>query len=411
MEKENLIEKAAIFPHVFKVLPIVDGKPLEKGTWAAYQNDESTIIWVNTSHNEAQKFYFEQLKNEEVYKMSKELTVNEDKIIKNLVAANMKAIKSILPKHITPERFARIAYTSIVSNPMLARCSQLSLINTIIEASTLGLEIGGAMREASLIPFKNNTAKTYEATLVVEYPGLIKLAKNTGEIQNISAHPVFENDDFRYNYGLHPDLIHVPSSGGEKGKLTYAYCIIWYINGGVDFEVVSSFEADLAKNKSAAKYKKDSPWNQEDNVPAMWVKTAIRRIMKRVPKASEQRFIKVDEMSGASMSHINPDSDIIDISIEDFHSINLSDGNDQDKNHSNQDPGKQNNKQKKSQPNKNPKLLKEVKNVMYLSEEYPVEFGKAVQILKIDTALPIAQYKKETAIAVYKKVNELMDQE
>ncbi len=63
MRKEHLLERAAIFPQAFKVLPIVDGKPEEQGTWAAYQNDESTLIWVDTSHPEAQIFYFKQIKN------------------------------------------------------------------------------------------------------------------------------------------------------------------------------------------------------------------------------------------------------------------------------------------------------------------------------------------------------------
>lgn len=393
MKKEFMIEKAAVFPHVFMVLPIVDGKPMDRGTWAAYPNDESTIIWVDTSHPEAQKFYFEQIKIEEEYRMSRELTVNEDRTIKNLVAANMKAIKSILPKHLTPERFARIAYTSIVSNPKLARCSQLSLINAIIESSTLGLEIGGAMREAALIPFGN------EATLVIEYPGLIKLAKNTGEVKNISAHPVFEKDEFRYNYGLNPDLVHTPFNWKPKGELIYAYCIIWYVNGGVDFEVIGRAEADAAKNKSAAKNRNDSPWNQEDNVPSMWVKTAIRRIMKRVPKAAEQRHIQVDGISGADMDHVKQGDSIIDLSPDDFHSIGLKDESRSEKNTVS--------KKTKEQGVKPSDLSKDVKQVVYLAEHFPIEYQQAMEELKF-TCSP-EDLGNDNAVKVFQRVTELVD--
>ena len=404
MRKEHLIDKAVLFPQAFKILPIVDGKPKEQGIWAAYPNDESTLVWVDTSHQEALNFYSEQIKKTEEHKMSAELTIREEQTIKTMIATNMKAIQSILPKHITPERFARIAYTSIVSNPMLARCSQLSLINSVIESSVLGLEIGGAMREACLIPFKNNKTKTYEATLVIEYPGLIKLAKNTGEVKNISVHPVFENDEFRYNYGLSPDLIHTPAHG-KKGELTYAYCIIWYTNGGVDFEVVGTQEAESAKNKSAAKFKSDSPWNQKENWPSMWMKTAIRRIMKRVPKAAEQRFMQVDGMSGSIMEHVGQKADIVELSADDFHGINLKSEN---------GPKKNNASQPTNQSEENPKevsaeLSKDVKQAVYLSKSFPDIFKEACKLLEIDPLLPLEEYYDETAVMVCQKVGKLVD--
>ncbi len=409
MRKEYLVEKAAIFPQVFMVLPITDGRPEGPGPWAAYPNDEATLIWINTSHPEAQKFYSEQLKNEEIYKMSKELTVNEDKTIKSMIAANMKAIKSILPKHITPERFARIAYTSIVTNPKLARCSQMSLINAVIESSTIGLEIGGAMKEACLIPFKNSKTNTYEATLVIEYPGLIKLAKNTGEVKNISAHPVFGNDEFRYNYGLNPDLIHIPSSDQQRGDLTHAYCIIWYINGGVDFEVIGPPEAETAKGKSATKFKKDSPWNQEENVPAMWVKTSIRRIMKRVPKAAEQRFIQVDGMSGAEMNHVGDNQDIINLSPDDFYSVGLNNENSGDQGSKNSPKTKSKPKEKQKAKEQLEELSKDVKNAIYLADNFPGDFKEACKLCKV--IVPVGEFNNETAIKVCAKVGELVDKQ
>jgi len=407
MRKEHIIEKSIAFPQAFKILPIVNGRPEERGTWAAYPNDESTIFWIDTSHTEAQKFYFEQLKNEEMYKMSKELTVTEDRTIKSMIAENMKAIKSILPKHITPERFARIAYTAIVSKPALARCTQLSLINAIIESSILGLEIGGAMHEASLIPFKNGTTNTHEATLIIEFSGLIKLAKNTGEVKNISAHPVFENDQFRYNYGINQDLVHVPTEG-EKGELKNAYCIIWYINGGVDFEVVGPYEAEAAKNKSAAKYKKDSPWNQKENIPAMWVKTAIRRIMKRVPKAAEQRFIQVDGMSGSDMGHLKDNAGIVNITVDDFHSISIDDEKKQTgKSKANQDDSAETAENKPvAEPSE---LPKEVKQAIYLAAQFPEIFAQAIQYLRIDKSISVEKYEPKTAAAVCQKISELVD--
>ncbi|MHC1788569.1 hypothetical protein [Solidesulfovibrio sp.] len=53
----DLIAKASKNPQAFKLLPSDMGKPEEKGTWARYPFDESTSLWVDTSHKEALDWY------------------------------------------------------------------------------------------------------------------------------------------------------------------------------------------------------------------------------------------------------------------------------------------------------------------------------------------------------------------
>ena len=53
----DLLGKAKKFPQAFKLLPSEMGKPEDKGTWAAYPFDESTNLWVNTSHEESLTWY------------------------------------------------------------------------------------------------------------------------------------------------------------------------------------------------------------------------------------------------------------------------------------------------------------------------------------------------------------------
>lgn len=214
--------------------------------------------------------------------MTKALTVQEEKNIKSLLSNNMKAISSVLPKHLTPEKAARLAYIALVMNPALGRCSQGSLINCVIEASTLGVEIGGPLNQSSLIPFKG------EAKLIVEYAGKILLAQNTGNVKNVSAYSVYEKDQFSYQLGLNPDIYHIPSNEIDPGKLIYAYAVINYVNGGQDFEVINERLAMEAKGRSAAGLKTSSPWNQKDLEYQMWKKTALHRLMNRVPKSAEK---------------------------------------------------------------------------------------------------------------------------
>jgi hypothetical protein len=51
----DLLAKAKEFPQAFRLLPI-EMKPDGDGTWAKYNFDEATCLWMNTSHNEALKW-------------------------------------------------------------------------------------------------------------------------------------------------------------------------------------------------------------------------------------------------------------------------------------------------------------------------------------------------------------------
>jgi len=245
--------------------------------------------------------------------MTKELVKSDP--IKTILANNFQAIKSVLPKHLTPDRAVRIAYTTIAKSPKLKDCSQLSIINAVIEASMLGLEIGGPLSHAHLIPFNRS------ANLVIGYQGYMDLAYRSDRISNFQAHPVYEKDVFEYNYGTEARVYHKPCEDDDSGKLIAAYAIAFYKGGGFDFEIVNNRIANVAKNRSAAKSKKDSPWNQKDIEWTMWVKTAIRQLVKRVPLSPAiQRANAIETLveSGKPqlIDHIKPD-DIQEIDLSD----------------------------------------------------------------------------------------------
>lgn len=83
-------------------------------------------------------------------------------------------VAAALPKHLTPDRFIRVALTAMLKTPKIAQCSQNSLFKVLLDCSSLGLEPDG--RRAHIIPYGN------EATLIIDYKGLIELAKRSGEV-------------------------------------------------------------------------------------------------------------------------------------------------------------------------------------------------------------------------------------
>lgn len=317
MNKQKILKKAQQFPQAFRLLPMSDGKPGDQGTWAAYPCDEATMFWINSSHEEALIFYDQQIKEEEDVRMSKELTVQEKDNLRGYLTRNIKAIKNVIPKHLTVERFTRIAFTSISMNPAVANCSELSIINCVLESAMIGLEIGGPLSHCSLVPYKNK--KVFEAQLIIEVAGKMELGFRSGLVANFDNHAVYQKDQFDYQYGLGRNIMHKPYDGsGDPGPLVYAYSIVHFISGGYDFEVINRRHAMEAKAKSASANSRynpeNSPWNQKEFEPSMWIKTAVHRLSKRFPKSPE--FQRVQNMEEARAQGKPQDfGHVIDIDI------------------------------------------------------------------------------------------------
>lgn len=124
--------------------------------------------------------------------------------------------------------------------------------------------------------------------------GLIDLAYRSGEIQIIQAHTVYENDEFSYEYGLEPKLVHKPAVQ-DRGEPIAFYAMFKTKDGGYGFDVMSVDDV----RAHAAKYSKSygssfSPW--KTNFNEMSLKTVLKRVLKYAPLKTEfVRGITQDE--------------------------------------------------------------------------------------------------------------------
>lgn len=218
-----------------------------------------------------------------------------------------------LPRHMTPERFVRIALTATTRTPDLLNCTPASVLRCLMDLSALGLEPDG--RRAHLIPYKRNQKSgngwvtTLECQLIVDYKGIVELVLRSGDVSRIHADVVCENDDFEFDRGAvsrHRIDLRKP-----RGKVYAVYCIVLMKDGSEVTQVLSREEVEAVRARSKAK--DSGPWVTDWNEMAK--KTAFRRASKwvrwssedlrdqlnRAEEAEEESYAKVAPVEAASV--------------------------------------------------------------------------------------------------------------
>lgn len=225
----------------------------------------------------------------------------EPKTMRQWIKAMEPEIKKALPSVITPERFTRLAVTAITVNPKLAQCNPTSFMGALMNAAQLGLEPNTSLGQAYLIPFKNNKLNVLECQFQIGYKGLIDLAHRSGEFRSIQAHEVYENDEFEYEYGLEPKLVHKPVMK-DRGEVYCYYAVYRLKNGGTGFEVMSKEDVvNHAKKFSQSFNSTYSPWS--NNFDEMAKKTILKKVLKYAPiKVDFQRKVAEDATIKSELS-------------------------------------------------------------------------------------------------------------
>lgn len=212
--------------------------------------------------------------------------------MKALIVSMEGQIKKALPSVITPERFTRMVLTALSTTPKLQECTQKSFLGAMMMAAQLGVEPNTPLGQAYLIPYKNHGV--LECQFQIGFKGLIDLAYRSGEVTDISAHAVHENDVFEYELGLTPKLRHVPATK-DRGDVTMYYAVFHTKSGGYGFEVMSRDDVIRHMNEfSKAAAKGFSPW--QTHFDEMAKKTVVKKVLKYAPLKTEfMRAIGTDE--------------------------------------------------------------------------------------------------------------------
>jgi recombination protein RecT len=184
--------------------------------------------------------------------------------------------EAALPKHITVEKFTRVALTAIQNNPDLAKADRTSLFGSIVRLAQDGLLPDG--REAAIVMFGQ------KAQAMPMIAGVLKKIRQSGEVAYVSAQVVYEKDHFVWKLGFEEDVEHNPPTLDQpRGKAIGAYATAVLKDGSRLLEVMSFEEIERVRNVSRAKGA--GPWVTWWGEMAR--KTVMRRLSKRLPSSSD----------------------------------------------------------------------------------------------------------------------------
>ena len=218
------------------------------------------------------------------------------KTIFDVIQSGAKQFATALPKHINSDRFVRIAITTIRQNPKLAQCNQESLLGALMVSAQLGLE-PGVLGQCYLIPYGR------ECQFQIGYKGMIELLRRSGQLKDIYAYSVYENDEFEMTYGLNRDLKHKPNLQ-NKGNFIGCYCVAVLKDDARAFEYMTKEEIE-AHGKKFSKTYGNGPWKTD--FEAMAHKTVVKKMLKWLPVSveflemankDEKTFKVTDEKTG-----------------------------------------------------------------------------------------------------------------
>jgi recombination protein RecT len=203
------------------------------------------------------------------------------------------------------DRLMRTALVSIERAPKLLSCTRQSLLNAIMSAAVLGLEVDGTTGQAFMIPYGQR------AQLVIGYKGYNTLGARGR--YTITGDVVREGDAFEFEKGTSAFVRHVPILG-NKGRIIGAWSAASSLDKPPIVEAMGIDDLLEIKNRSPGAKKDDSPWNDPlIGFPAMCAKTPKRRLARSMPLNVMQLAARMDEAfeEQGQTSHLVPGKGLV----------------------------------------------------------------------------------------------------
>lgn len=178
--------------------------------------------------------------------------------------------QQVLPTNVSVDRFQRTVIGALNRAPDLANADRRSFLLACEDAARDGLILDN--REAALVVFKG------KVQYMPMFQGLIKIATDGTKIRSISAHVVYEGDQFEYYLGDDARIVHRPAIK-DRGDAIGAYAIA-HMKDGTNLHEFMTVE-EIEEVRAVSRASDGIPWKKW--WPSMARKTVIRRLFKYLP--------------------------------------------------------------------------------------------------------------------------------
>lgn len=212
--------------------------------------------------------------------------------------AHEHEIATLLPRHVSRERFMSSAVAAVKQNPDLLKATPRSLFQAITQSAQDGLLPDG--REGVITVYNERVGKGPNASYEKRAkwnPMTWGLRKRARELEHliVDCQVVHAGDHFVWHQGDEPRLEHIPAAlGTPRGDMIGAYAIFKNEAGILHREVMDANQ--IAKVRGQSKNADGLLWTKfaEEG----WKKTVLRRGIKSVPCTEVlQRIVERDDDS------------------------------------------------------------------------------------------------------------------
>ncbi|MEN2423055.1 recombinase RecT [Streptomyces rimosus] len=212
-------------------------------------------------------------------------------------------ITEALPRHVDEGHFIQTALSAM---PRLRRCRPETIFSALLACARFGLAPDG--RNAAIVPYGKN------AVFQPMYEGLIEVMYRSGRVVSVHFDWIREHDvwDYTPTAPYPADFLHKPDPAAPKDRrgpviLAYAFC---WMRGGRRSQVIllNRQDAEEIRDRHSRAYAlaeqegtRDSAWHTDFD--AMWAKSCVRRLAKRVPTSPELvELLRADETAEDAVS-------------------------------------------------------------------------------------------------------------
>jgi len=180
------------------------------------------------------------------------------------------------------------------NSPTLQGCDPQSILNAVVNVARTSVTLNPVMRLAYLVPRKG------KCVLDFSYMGLVAMLRDNNCIKSISAHIVYEDEEFDYDVAYNK-ITHKPSYAKteeqhkSRGRIG-CYSRATLPNGEVVFEFMPMWEIEKVKRLSEGSNSKYSAWQtwEEEMIKKVVIKRHFKMLISGNPSEALATALQVE---------------------------------------------------------------------------------------------------------------------